>query len=129
MKPDELMVIENLQFKVSTDTFEPASMPILEELAQVLQDYPGVKIQLEGHVCCGGKVDSAKKLSLGYQLSLSRAQAVLQYLVAHGISASRLSCAGFGFSRPKVFPEKGQEDSYINRRVEIRVIANAQAGL
>jgi outer membrane protein OmpA-like peptidoglycan-associated protein len=124
MKPGELMVLENLQFKVSTNVFEPESLPILKELAEVLQDFPGVSIRLEGHICCGGKVDSAHRLAVGYQLSLSRAQAVLEYLLAHKISGSRLSCAGFGFSRPKVFPERSLQDSYLNRRVEIRIVSN-----
>jgi outer membrane protein OmpA-like peptidoglycan-associated protein len=124
MKAGELMVIENLQFKVSTDVFEPVSLPVLQELADVLQDFPGVNIRLEGHICCGGKADSSDRLAMGYKLSLFRAQAVLKYLTSHGISSSRLSCTGFGFSRPKVFPERGPEDSYINRRVEIRVVTN-----
>jgi outer membrane protein OmpA-like peptidoglycan-associated protein len=124
MKAGEMMVIENLQFKVSTDSFEKESFPILKELADVLEDFPGISIRLEGHICCGGKTDSSKRLDLGYQLSLSRAQAVLEYLTRHGISGRRLSCVGYGFSRPKVFPERNQEDSYLNRRVEIRVTAN-----
>jgi outer membrane protein OmpA-like peptidoglycan-associated protein len=124
MKVGEMMVMENLQFKVSTNVFEPVSLPVLRELAEVLQEFPGVSIRLEGHICCGGKTDSSKKLETGYDLSLSRAQAVLEYLLAHGISSTRLSCAGFGFSRPKIFPERNQEDSYVNRRVEIRVVSN-----
>lgn len=124
MKPGEMMVIENLQFKVSTDSFEKVSFPILKELADVLHDFPGVSIRLEGHICCGSKADSSKWLTLGYELSLSRARAVLKYLTRHGISYTRLSCAGFGFSRPKVYPEQTQEDMYLNRRVEIRVVSN-----
>lgn len=124
MKAGEMMVIENLQFMVSSDSFEKVSFPILRELADVLEDFPGISIRLEGHICCGGKNESDKRLDLGYQLSLSRAQAVLEYLTRHGISGRRLSCVGYGFSRPKVFPERNQEDSYLNRRVEIRVMAN-----
>jgi outer membrane protein OmpA-like peptidoglycan-associated protein len=124
MKPGELMVIENLQFKLSTNEFEPVSRPILAELAEVLKELPEMKIKLEGHICCGGKTDSSKRLETGYELSLSRARAVLQYLTSHGISSSRLSCVGFGYLRPKVFPERSLADSYLNRRVEIRVVSN-----
>ena len=124
MKEDELLVIENLLFKVSTTEIVKESLPVLNELVEVLKDYPRLKIRVEGHVCCGTKSKEADKLKLGYSLSRGRAEAVTDYLEQHQIAASRLTFAGFGFSRPKVYPEITQEDMSLNRRVEIRVISN-----
>jgi len=124
MKEDELLVIENLIFKVSTPEIVKESLPVLNELVEVLKYYPRLKIRIEGHVCCATKSKETNKLKLGYSLSLGRAEAVRDYLEDHQISASRLSFAGFGFSRPKVYPEVTQEDMTQNRRVEIRVVSN-----
>jgi outer membrane protein OmpA-like peptidoglycan-associated protein len=124
MKPGELIVMENLIFKLSSNEFEKESLPILEELAAVLQDFPNLHVKFEGHVCCGTSSKEANKLELGYGLSVIRAQAVKQYLVKNGIKSSRLSYQGYGFSRPKIFPEVTQEDMFQNRRVEVRVISN-----
>ena len=124
MKEDELLVIENLLFKVSTAEIVKESLPVLNELVDVLKDYPRLKIRIEGHVCCATKSKETDKLKLGYSLSLGRAEAVKDYLEAHQIAAARLSFAGFGFSRPKVYPEVTQEDMSLNRRVEIRVVSN-----
>jgi outer membrane protein OmpA-like peptidoglycan-associated protein len=124
MKEDELLVIENLLFKVSTTEIVKESLPVLNELVDVLKDYPRLKIRIEGHVCCGTKSKETDKLKLGYSLSRGRAETVRNYLQEHQIAAARLSFAGFGFSRPKVYPEITQEDMSLNRRVEIRVISN-----
>ena len=124
MKPGELMVMENLLFKVSLPVFEKESMPILDELVDVMKEYPALVLKFEGHVCCGTKDTGANKLELGYSLSVLRARAVKDYLVAHDIKSNRLSFQGYGFSRPKVYPEVTQEDMYQNRRVEVRVMAN-----
>jgi len=125
MKEDELMVIDNLLFKLSTAEFVKESIPVLNELVEVMKDFPRLKIRIEGHVCCFMNAPKeSDKLKLGYRISINRAEAVKNYLEDHQISAGRLTFAGFGFSRPKVYPEVTLEDMSLNRRVEIRVISN-----
>jgi outer membrane protein OmpA-like peptidoglycan-associated protein len=55
---------------------------------------------------------------------VARAKAVYDFLVSKGIAAERLSYKGFGFTRPKIFPEETEADRVQNRRVEIRVVGN-----
>jgi len=124
MKMNELLVLEDLLFKLSDVQILKESMPVLDELVQVMNDYPALKIRIEGHVCCGSKSKETDKLSLGYSLSLGRAGAVREYLVAKDIDSARIFHAGYGFSKPKVYPEITDADMVLNRRVEIRVIAN-----
>ncbi len=124
MKMNERLVLENLLFKLSSPQLMPESIPVLDELVEVMQYYPALKIRIEGHVCCGSKSKEADKLSLGYTLSLGRAGAVREYLMGHAIDSNRIFHAGYGFSKPKVFPEITEADMFLNRRVEIRVIAN-----
>jgi OOP family OmpA-OmpF porin len=50
-------------------------------------------------------------------LSVARAQAVKDFLTAHGVEATRLSAAGFGESQPKT--DNGTKvGRSVNRRTE-----------
>lgn len=122
MRHNEVLVLEGLQFAVSTSEFLPESYPILKKLVAVLQAHPSIKIKIEGHICCG--TDPKSGLDYFYSLSVDRARHVRDYLVAHHISADRLSCGGFGFLKPRVFPERSERDRFRNRRVELRVISD-----
>jgi outer membrane protein OmpA-like peptidoglycan-associated protein len=53
-------------------------------------------------------------------LSRKRAQAVVNYLTAKGISSDRLTAKGFGESRPAA-PNSSSEGRQKNRRVELKL--------
>jgi hypothetical protein len=55
------------------------------------------------------------------RLSEARAQAVRDYLVAHGIDAARLETHAFAATRPVVAPNEPRAAER-NRRVEFRVV-------
>ena len=83
----------------------------IKRVADFMRKYPTSRASLEGHTDSRGSDD--------YNQSLSerRAAAVQQYLVdVEGISAARLSSAGFGESKPKV-ENDSQENMQRNRRV------------
>lgn len=83
----------------------------IKRVADFMRKYPTSRASLEGHTDSRGSED--------YNQSLSerRAAAVQQYLVdVEGISADRLSSAGFGESKPKV-ENDSQENMQRNRRV------------
>lgn len=65
-----------------------------------------------------GHTDSSGPRSLNIQLSRMRARAVADYLIAHGVDASRLDVRGYGPDAP--LPGKARSDP-ANRRVEVRV--------
>ncbi len=115
MQQGESIVLQNVLFFGGADEFLPVSYPILKSLTAVLMKYPDIRIQLEGHVCCGQMYNAA-------ELSVDRAKAVYSYLIAHGIAAERLSFAGFAFSRPLIRPERNDTDRMRNRRVEARIL-------
>ena len=57
-------------------------------------------------------------------LSIRRAEAIKDYLVKSGISATRLKTRGFGGTR-KLFPfEETKDEKQMNRRVEVMVLPN-----
>ena len=53
--------------------------------------------------------------------SQSRAESVVQYLIAKGIDASRLVAKGYGESKPTV-PNNSEKNKQINRRVEFTIL-------
>ena len=95
----------------------PESEPILEDLLYILEKYPALKIQIQGHVCCQPENEE--------RLSFKRAETVYEYLVNNGIDKDRLSHTGFGSTKPiYTLPEKNEQERVANRRVEIQIIAN-----
>ena len=60
------------------------------------------------------------------QLSQRRATAVANYLIAQGVSASRLRTAGRGEMEP-IATNDTETGRQTNRRVEVAIVANAAA--
>jgi outer membrane protein OmpA-like peptidoglycan-associated protein len=93
----------------------PAAQVKLNDVANALtQQDPESKIVVEGHT------DSQGTASANQDLSQRRAESVRAYLVSRGISADRLSAAGFGPTRP-IADNGSPEGRANNRRVEIVV--------
>lgn len=116
-KAGEKVRIPNLNFYENTFGVMPDSRPKLFSLLEVMKANPGLKIKLQGHVCCM----TADRRNLSYD----RAKAVMMFLNQNGIEKSRLSFEGFGVSQPMYpIPEKTPEEREANRRVEVLIMAN-----
>lgn len=66
----------------------------LNQLATFLTSHPDVKLEVQGHT------DTVGASVYNQRLSLKRACAVAQYLMANGVNADQLSVVGFGESHP-----------------------------
>lgn len=84
----------NIQFESGSARIRSASFPILDQVADILLRYPDFRVAIEGHT------DSTGDEQTNETLSRNRAKAAYDYLVTRGISADRLSYAGYGESRP-----------------------------
>lgn len=116
-KVGEKVRIDNLNFYENTFGIMPDSKPRLYELLETMKLHPGLKIKLEGHVCC---MTADRK-----NLSSERAKHVMSFLNKNGIEKSRLSFEGFGVSQPMYpIPEKSPEEREANRRVEVLILEN-----
>lgn len=116
-KKDKLEITQKIQFRTGSGVILPASYPILEEVAQVLKDYPAVKLRIEGHT------DDVGKDRANLKLSKWRAAEVYLYLVRKaGIPRSRLVFEGFGETRP-LEPNTSDAGREKNRRVEFFITA------
>lgn len=110
----QYLELKGLNFFGGKDIVLPQSIPVLEDLLQVMKSNENLKIEIHGHICCF-TVDTEN-------LSFKRAQAVYDYLVKNGIAMDRLSFKGFGSTMPIYpLPEKSEEERIANRRVEIFV--------
>ena len=117
VKPDKLELKEKIQFAWNAATLQDTSHPVLDEVVQALKDNPSFRVEVEGHTSSEGGDDHNQTLSE------QRAQAVLDYLGAHGIARDRLGSKGFSSSVPidTNATSAGREN---NRRVEFVVHFN-----
>ncbi len=116
-KTGETLNIRNLNFVINTFIVIPESRSKMYELLTVMQQNPGLKIQIQGHLCCN--VDDKRNLSG------ERAKAIYGFLVNNNIEKSRMTHVGFGGTKPiYAIPEKSEAERAANRRVEIFIVEN-----
>jgi outer membrane protein OmpA-like peptidoglycan-associated protein len=115
VREDRIEVKQPLQFKPNRAVLLTDSLPLLQEVAQVLKQAKAVRVRVEGHTDRVGERDENLKLSQ------ARAEAVRTYLVAQGVEPARLSAEGFGWSRP-IASNVTKEGRSLNRRVEFRIL-------
>jgi outer membrane protein OmpA-like peptidoglycan-associated protein len=84
----------------------------LDAIKEILVNYPTSKFEVNGHT------DNVGNAKFNQKLSESRAKAVVDALVARGISADRLTSKGFGSSKP-VSTNKTAKGRAENRRTEV----------
>ncbi|HEY3404058.1 MAG TPA: OmpA family protein [Ohtaekwangia sp.] len=110
------VILKNIFFDTGKADLKNESIAEVENIQQLLKSNPVLKVQINGHTDNTGNAASNKTLSL------KRASAVVDYLVAHGVEASRLSAKGFGSERPIVSNDDETGGREINRRTEIEII-------
>ncbi len=111
----ERLVLQGIQFEYDSAEILPSSEQVLQLGMQALRDNPNVRVEVGGHT------DNQGSRSYNQQLSQRRAQAVVDWMVAHGIEASRMRVRGYGPSRP-VASNDTEEGRAQNRRIEFTVI-------
>jgi outer membrane protein OmpA-like peptidoglycan-associated protein len=86
----------------------------LVRVATILNQFPEMKIAVEGHT------DNVGTAEYNLDLSKRRAQAVADFLASQGVSADRMTVAGYGMTRP-VADNSTEEGRQKNRRVDLVV--------
>ena len=113
--PDRLELTKNIHFEFNKAIIRTESHAILNDVAAVMGENPGLNISIEGHTDSVGGVEYNRKLSD------KRAAAVKTYLVSKGVSASRLETVGRGELAP-IATNDTAVGRAINRRVEFLII-------
>lgn len=110
-----LIVLNDINFYINSFGVMPSSKRAIDELIFVMNKYPNLKIEIQGHICCVKK-DATN-------LSSERAKQVRRILASEGISERRIGIHGFGVEKPKFpIPEKSEYEAARNRRVEIMIL-------
>ncbi|MEQ8272964.1 MAG: OmpA family protein [Deltaproteobacteria bacterium] len=115
-KGDRIVVKETVHFVSGEARLAPDAAALLDGVVDVLVQSPDIKrLRIEGHT------DNVGSEETNLDLSRRRAQAVVDYFVAQGIDASRLSAEGFGSTRP-IAPNLTRRGREQNRRVEFHIV-------
>jgi len=93
-------LIDNIFYDFDKATLRDSSKTVLDQLVALLKENPHVTIELSAHCDYKGSAEYNKRLSQ------RRAEAVVAYLIAHGIAADRLTPVGYGKERPKKIKKK-----------------------
>jgi OOP family OmpA-OmpF porin len=106
------VAVYGIHFDTGKATILPDSASILNEIVKLLQQNADLKLRVEGHT------DNVGPAASNQALSEKRAQAVVTWLTAHGVAASRLTAKGYGQTKP--LADNATEDGKAkNRRVEL----------
>jgi chemotaxis protein MotB len=102
-----------------TQAVDPAAMPLLGKISEILQLFPAFTIQVIGHT--DNAIQQNKKLPDNWDVSVLRASAVSKALVEEWeLSPSRILAAGKGEFSPMKSNET-LEGKALNRRIELVV--------
>jgi outer membrane protein OmpA-like peptidoglycan-associated protein len=108
-------------FDTGKYTLKAGARERLARVAGILQAYPGLRVQIEGHT------DSTGTPEFNQRLSEQRAQAVQQFLNSQGVNRDLVTAQGFGQTAP-VASNSTAEGRQLNRRVDLVVSGEAITG-
>jgi OOP family OmpA-OmpF porin len=106
-------IYRDVQFEVNKAELRPSAYRVLDEIVELMEDQPNLRIEVQGHT------DSTGARSYNQKLSERRAQSVVNYLKKEGIAANRMSAKGYGMDQP-MDTNSTAEGRARNRRVEIK---------
>ncbi|MFL5727964.1 MAG: OmpA family protein [Cytophagaceae bacterium] len=101
-----------IEFENGKADIRPESMHIIDQIVELMNANLSLVISVEGYTDNAGSPEASKALSL------NRAKAVMNAVVARGISKSRLLAAGHGQDNP-IGDNRTEEGRAKNRRIEL----------
>jgi OmpA-OmpF porin, OOP family len=102
----------NILFDTGKSTIQNESLPVIDQIYELMKNDLDLKISIEGHTDNSGDAAANKKLSD------DRAKAVMDLVIAKGVAKTRMSSIGWGQEKP-VADNRTEEGRSKNRRVEI----------
>ena len=110
----------DILFDTGSYQLKPESQKILKDLARVMKKYPANIIVAQGHT------DNTGSASVNQTLSVNRAQAVYNFIIANGVNPKGKSTyEGFGAARP-IADNSTAAGRAANRRVELLITTNEE---
>ena len=105
----------NITFAFDSSNLQSQFHPILNNVADTLNEYNQTVIEVAGHT------DSVGDSGYNQNLSVERAQSVANYLSGRGVMQQRMIVTGAGETRP-IASNDTEAGRAQNRRVEITIV-------
>ena len=105
----------NITFAFDSSNLQPQFYPVLDNVADTLNNYNQTVIEVAGHT------DSVGDAAYNQNLSVQRAQSVANYLSGRGVMQQRMIVTGAGETRP-IASNDTEAGRAQNRRVEITIV-------
>jgi outer membrane protein OmpA-like peptidoglycan-associated protein len=120
IKEGTIFVLENIYYDFNKSAIRKGAAQDLEALAQLMERYPSLQIEMGAHT------DSRGTEEYNLDLSLRRAESAKEFLLQRGIAADRIRTVGYGESQPRNHCVDGvecnDEEYLLNRRTEVKVL-------
>jgi len=107
------VAVQDILFEFDSARILAESSDALATVAELMRDAPDIALLVVGHT------DNAGSYDYNLNLSMARAQAVVDYLMGeHSVASGRLQAAGAGMMAP-IATNRTDEGRALNRRVEL----------
>lgn len=113
----EIKIPASLVFPSGARALLADSVPMIQRIAEVLRSLPN-EIVVQGHT--DDEPIRNGQFPSNWELSTSRAAAIVRLLESEGVDPARMSAQGYAATRPLV-PNVSEEDRAVNRRVVLLV--------
>ncbi|MCH7669317.1 MAG: OmpA family protein [Acidobacteria bacterium] len=112
---DDLIAGKVVEFELNSDVLTDVGIALLDEILDALRQFPLVPVEISGYA------DSQGEAEANLDLSLRRAQSVLDYLVAAGVDPKLFEVVGYGETQP-IADNATAEGRKRNRRIEFKAL-------
>ncbi|MEL6657089.1 MAG: OmpA family protein [Bacteroidota bacterium] len=120
IKEGTVIVLENIYYDFNKSAIRKGAAQDLDALAQLMNLYPSMQIELGSHTDSRGTDD------YNLDLSLRRAQSAKEFLIQRGVGANRIRTVGYGETRLRNHCEDNvncsDSEHLLNRRTEVKVL-------
>jgi outer membrane protein OmpA-like peptidoglycan-associated protein len=113
--PPKQIEFERVYFDFDKSAITPTGEEVLKRNLKILEDNPSIVVEVWGHT------DEKGQDAYNMKLSQTRANAVRDWLVSHGISPDRVKAQWYGQTKPRE-PNDTEEGRKMNRRVGFHII-------
>jgi outer membrane protein OmpA-like peptidoglycan-associated protein len=109
-----------IQFDFDKATLKASSYPKLEQMVQIMNEYPDYSLSIAGHTDSKGNDD------YNMRLSYERAASARAYMLSKGIPAERIESRGYGETKP-IADNATAAGQALNRRVDFDPFLTGEA--
>ena len=109
-----LIMPGDITFATDSSTISPNFNPVLQDVANVVNNYEKTVLMIKGHT------DDTGSEQYNQALSERRASAVKNVLTNYSVNPTRITTVGIGEYAPKV-PNSSAANRSMNRRVELEI--------